>query len=186
MTLMRLHALTGERHLALRQYRKLRDALQHNLDAEPAPASDELHRAILSGRYPPSGGPSRPRNNLPAAHSSFIGREAEVAEGRRMSLEGALRYAPATAVPWAGGDAPTTPAAGPLSRREGAVAALIARGYTNREIAEALGIAESTAAHHVEHAMRRLGFHSRAELAAWIVERRSARRPRVEVKAGGA
>jgi predicted ATPase/DNA-binding CsgD family transcriptional regulator len=59
----------------------------------------------------------------------------------------------------------------PLSPREQEVAILVARGYRNREIAEALVITEGTARLHVKHVLRRLGFSSRAEIAAWAAGR---------------
>jgi predicted ATPase/DNA-binding CsgD family transcriptional regulator len=59
----------------------------------------------------------------------------------------------------------------PLTRREREVAALIARGYTNREIAASLVITERTAATHVEHMLAKLQMTSRAQIAAWATER---------------
>jgi class 3 adenylate cyclase/CheY-like chemotaxis protein/DNA-binding CsgD family transcriptional regulator len=61
--------------------------------------------------------------------------------------------------------------AGPLSAREREVATLIARGCTNREIAEALVIAESTAVRHVANILNKLALKSRAQVAVWAVER---------------
>ena len=55
----------------------------------------------------------------------------------------------------------------PLTRREREVAALVARGYTNREIATALIIADRTAETHVEHILGKLGLASRAQIAVW-------------------
>jgi non-specific serine/threonine protein kinase len=60
---------------------------------------------------------------------------------------------------------------GPLTPRQREVAALIAHGLTNRQIAATLFIAERTADTHVAHILARLGLHSRAEVAAWAVER---------------
>jgi DNA-binding NarL/FixJ family response regulator len=59
--------------------------------------------------------------------------------------------------------------ASPLTRREREVAALIARGLTNRQIAEALFVSERTADTHVEHILAKLGVGSRAQVAAWVV-----------------
>jgi len=50
--LMRLYALAGQRHQALRQYQHLREALQRELGAEPDAASQRLHQEILGGRFP--------------------------------------------------------------------------------------------------------------------------------------
>jgi DNA-binding CsgD family transcriptional regulator/sugar lactone lactonase YvrE len=55
-----------------------------------------------------------------------------------------------------------------LSRREREVAALVAEGLSNREIAERLFIAERTAEGHVEQIRNKLGFRSRAQVAAWV------------------
>lgn len=57
-----------------------------------------------------------------------------------------------------------------LTRREREVAGLVARGLTNRQIAETLTIAERTVGTHVEHIMAKLDCHSRAQIAAWIAE----------------
>jgi DNA-binding NarL/FixJ family response regulator len=61
--------------------------------------------------------------------------------------------------------------AAPLTRRERDVAVLVARGLSNRRIAEELVISERTAANHVEHMLSKLGFHARAQIATWATER---------------
>lgn len=55
-----------------------------------------------------------------------------------------------------------------LTRREREVANLVAEGLTNREIATRLFISERTAESHVERIRGKLGFHSRAQIAAWV------------------
>jgi non-specific serine/threonine protein kinase len=104
------------------------------------------------------------------------------AEGRALSLDQAIADALAAAAPVTA-DAPATagaaapprpsPGAGPggLSPRELEVTLLIARGHTNRQIAEALVIAEWTVDTHVRHILNKLGFRSRAQVAAWATER---------------
>jgi DNA-binding NarL/FixJ family response regulator len=57
---------------------------------------------------------------------------------------------------------------GPLSAREQEVAALIARGLTNRQIAEALVITTSTVERHVLHIFTKLGVSSRTQIAVWV------------------
>jgi len=59
---------------------------------------------------------------------------------------------------------------GVLTAREREVAALIARGYTNRQIAEALVVAEPTAVRHVANILNKLDLSSRARVAVWAVE----------------
>jgi DNA-binding CsgD family transcriptional regulator len=53
---------------------------------------------------------------------------------------------------------------GLLTERQAEVARLICAGKTNREIASEVGISESTAAHHVEAVLRRLGLRARWQL----------------------
>jgi len=63
------------------------------------------------------------------------------------------------------------PAWAPLTAREAEVAALITQGLTNRQIAERLVVTPATAGTHVTHVLTKLGLHSRAQVAAWAVER---------------
>jgi non-specific serine/threonine protein kinase len=58
---------------------------------------------------------------------------------------------------------------GGLTRREYQVVQQIARGLTNREIAEALSLSEKTIEMHVSHSLTKLDVRSRAQLAAWFV-----------------
>ncbi|NMO93229.1 alpha/beta fold hydrolase [Actinomycetospora sp. TBRC 11914] len=59
---------------------------------------------------------------------------------------------------------------GGLTPRQREVAALVSEGCTNREIAARLGIDERSAEGHVERIRLRLGFRSRAQIAAWFGE----------------
>ncbi|MGH3519035.1 MAG: ATP-binding protein [Haloechinothrix sp.] len=61
-----------------------------------------------------------------------------------------------------------------LTPREIEVAELIADGLSNKAIAAKLVIARRTAEAHVEHILGKLGFSSRAQVAAWVAEHRSA------------
>ena len=56
-----------------------------------------------------------------------------------------------------------------LSRREREIAILVARGLSNRQIAGELSISPATAERHVANILGKLGFHSRAQVAAWAV-----------------
>ncbi|MCJ7510639.1 MAG: response regulator transcription factor [Dehalococcoidia bacterium] len=58
----------------------------------------------------------------------------------------------------------------PLSDREKEVLLLIARGRTNREIAEALVISDHTARNHVSHILDKLGLSRRSEAAAYAAK----------------
>ncbi len=59
-----------------------------------------------------------------------------------------------------------------LTKRETQIAELVADGLSNREISEQLFISQRTAEGHVDRTMRKLGFNTRAQIAAWVVERR--------------
>lgn len=58
-----------------------------------------------------------------------------------------------------------------LTVRERQVAILIAQGKTSRDIAEHLVVSERTAEVHVSNILGKLGFHSRAQIAVWAVEK---------------
>jgi DNA-binding NarL/FixJ family response regulator len=55
-----------------------------------------------------------------------------------------------------------------LTPRERELAALIARGLSNRAIAGELVISQATVARHVANMLTKLGFSSRAQIAAWV------------------
>ena len=57
-----------------------------------------------------------------------------------------------------------------ITSREREVALLVARGLTNREISAELSISERTAANHVGRILKKLGLHSRAQIATWVTE----------------
>jgi DNA-binding NarL/FixJ family response regulator len=65
-------------------------------------------------------------------------------------------------------------AAAKLSPREEQVAALVAEGLSNRQIAQRLHLSERTAENHVTHILTKLGFDSRARIAAWYTARQLA------------
>jgi DNA-binding CsgD family transcriptional regulator/tetratricopeptide (TPR) repeat protein len=58
-----------------------------------------------------------------------------------------------------------------LTAREREVAALIAQGRSNREIGEQMVVSERTVEKHVENILAKLAFSSRAQIAAWAVEK---------------
>jgi predicted ATPase/DNA-binding SARP family transcriptional activator/DNA-binding CsgD family transcriptional regulator len=97
---------------------------------------------------------------------------AMFAEGKAMALEEAVEYALSEESSTLESAAPEQPSASiradTLTRREQEIAALMAQGLTNRQIASNLSISEHTAATHVRRILKKLGLHSRAELAAWL------------------
>jgi predicted ATPase/DNA-binding CsgD family transcriptional regulator len=94
--------------------------------------------------------------------------------GRNMAVEPALDLALAAT------EAPATRSNWPLDRsaqqvarlspREREVAALLAHGLSNRQIAERLVVTERTVAAHIEHILNKLGFGSRHQVGAWANE----------------
>lgn len=68
-------------------------------------------------------------------------------------------------------DAPLAEEASPLSPREEEVLREIARGASNKEIARALDIAETTVKIHVQHILRKLGLSSRVQAAVYASDR---------------
>jgi len=92
------------------------------------------------------------RRALPERARSLVDR------GRRMTTDEAVAFALAD-------HAPAAPVA--ISRRQAQVAALVAQGLTNAQIALRLVVSERTAEWHVEELRNKLGFTSRAQVAAW-------------------
>ncbi len=99
--LIRLYALSGRRGEALRQYQVLEETLVRELGAEPGEESRRLQEGIRSGRVPVGGRPSRSRrsdegygaglHNLPVPRGSFVGRERDAVEIKRLlSMTGLL------------------------------------------------------------------------------------------------
>ena len=95
-------------------------------------------------------------------------------EGRVMGMGEAVEYAlskegktdPPTP------PSPENPSAGKalvaLTRREREVAKLVARGLTNRQIAEGIVLSERTVENHVRNILKKLNLSSRSEVAAWV------------------
>jgi non-specific serine/threonine protein kinase len=114
------------------------------------------------------------RRGLSAARSALgEGRFATLAaEGQALSLAEVVAYA---STEHAGAAPPGHAAEGSaasftsrlLTPREQEVAALIARGYTNRQIAAALVVTPRTADTHIRNILTKLELHSRAQVAAW-------------------
>jgi non-specific serine/threonine protein kinase len=91
------------------------------------------------------------------------------AAGRQLAPEQAIAEALAV-------DVGSTPrrSVDPLTSREREVAILVANGADTRAIAEQLVISRNTARVHIERILSKLGLHSRAQLAAWAVQRAGA------------
>jgi pimeloyl-ACP methyl ester carboxylesterase/DNA-binding CsgD family transcriptional regulator len=141
-------------------------SLAYELDVRPALSrikaptlvlhrSDDRAAPIAGGRELASGIPGAEfvelegRSHLPAIGDA----QAVVDEVRRFLSLPKLRR-----------DVPTG-----LTARQTEVAALVAEGLTNRELADRLHITERSAESHLERIRLRLGFRSRSQVAAWYV-----------------
>jgi len=103
--------------------------------------------------------------------------QAAFAEGQAMTLEEAIKYGLASEEVAASLSSTSEPPRGAqqsaaLTYREEEIAALVARGLTNRQIASELTISEHTVATHVRKILKRLSLHSRSQLTAWLTQRR--------------
>jgi DNA-binding CsgD family transcriptional regulator len=112
-----------------------------------------------------------------SAVRSGMGEEAweeAVAEGEAMGLDEAIGYALSaetpTKPPSAASEQPSSEQPVALTPREGEIAALVAQGLTNRQVAAQLVISEHTAATHLRRILKKLDLHSRSQLTAWVIE----------------
>lgn len=62
-------------------------------------------------------------------------------------------------------------AAGPLTAQEDRIAALVAQGWSNRQIAESFALSERTVEAHVSAILRKVGVRNRAAVASWVTAR---------------
>jgi predicted ATPase/DNA-binding CsgD family transcriptional regulator len=148
----------------------------------------QLHGAALALReaagHPPSARAGPQLDTLLGAAGGQLDQadvSALIAQGSVLSAHEAVRLAsgagPGDLAGHAGGPVPAQrdPAgpgtAAPLTARELEIARLIARGLSNRAIADELVISPATVARHVANIFSKLGFSSRAQLAAWAAQR---------------
>ena len=92
--------------------------------------------------------------------------EAECKAGSRLSRDAAVRLA--LGEPGLAAVASASAGAGLLAKREAEVARLVADGLSNKEIGARLFISEHTVDSHVRSILNKLGFNSRAQVAAWM------------------
>lgn len=114
---------------------------------------------------------------LQAGASGGVAHDASVGELARALIavgRGEIALPPAVAARVLTALARGTPAAGsplePLSEREGAVLRLLARGLTNKDIAQTLLLSVRTVEAHLRSIFAKLGVQSRTEAALWAVK----------------
>jgi predicted ATPase/DNA-binding CsgD family transcriptional regulator/Tfp pilus assembly protein PilF len=136
------------------------------------------------GQVPSSPARARLGDLLESARRAVGGPAADalLAAGAAMSADEAValatgsRSASAPELPDDAASPQASPHAGvavpsALTAREREIATLIARGLSNRGIADELVISPATVARHVANILGKLGFTSRAQVAAWAAER---------------
>lgn len=88
VALVRALAATGRGADALLAYERTRSALADELGADPSPELAALHAAVLRGTVRLAvAQPDAPPGNLPAGHTTFVGREVDVARVRGLVRE---------------------------------------------------------------------------------------------------
>jgi predicted ATPase/DNA-binding CsgD family transcriptional regulator len=128
-----------------------------------AAAAQNTTPATLPGPLAAHGEAAVTRARAALGEASFT---EHFAQGQAMPAARAVALALKEPAPAATDQPPgITPAR--LTPREREVAALIARGLSNREIAARLVISVRTAETHVQHIMAKLGLTARTQIAAW-------------------
>ncbi|WP_285746197.1 LuxR C-terminal-related transcriptional regulator [Lentzea sp. NBRC 105346] len=97
------------------------------------------------------------RGQLPDAES-----RAALAAGARLDRDRVIRYA-------RDGEWPEGTENSPLTPRERQIAALVARGDTNRQIARVVRLSERTIEAHLARIREKLGLRTRTQVAAWLL-----------------
>ena len=153
-----------------------------------AQGDGERAAALLGVPRERAAGPARPVDLLPPVVVQSLRAEAEQratdllgrrryaarsAEAAQLSEDAALRFALGDVLQEPSRDAADT---GSLTPRELAVAELVGRGLSNRDLGAELGISERTAQGHVQNILRKLGFTSRTQVAAWVADRQARAR----------
>lgn len=96
--------------------------------------------------------------------------QAEQAAGRILSLEQAIKVALNLPLPVTANQPAGLQPSQKLTRREAEVAALIARGLTNGEIAAELVLSKRTVEHHIANILTKLDVTNRVQIVRWAIE----------------
>jgi HD-GYP domain-containing protein (c-di-GMP phosphodiesterase class II) len=161
---VRLHAYAGERILA--RASSLESVAAIATLAHERPDGTGYHRRLSGVQCPSAGHVLAAADAYQAllsdrAHRPARSREQARDELRRLVIAGALASEAVDAV--LGANPKRTPGVpSTLTERELEVLALVAKGFTNKEIGRALDISPKTAGRHLEHVFEKLGVTTRA------------------------
>ncbi len=150
-------------------------------DAGVARPLDEAIALALESAGPP--GPPSASAAAPGTSAPPAGTSAAVtgAAGTRPAVTGPAVTGPAGTSPAGTSPAASRPASpsvtGPLTCREVEIAALVANGLSNKEIAQHMMISKRTVDAHVDHIFAKLGISSRVQLTLWLRDRIPRARP---------
>jgi DNA-binding CsgD family transcriptional regulator len=166
---LRAHALAGLGHV---------EDAEAELQGTLPVASRQGQRSMLWRLHADLGDVYRAMGRREEAEREFTSARAIIRDLANNIPEGALRdnflqQALAT-IPAAHVPTPRQAAKkefGGLTAREREIAALIAHGKSNREIADQLVISEKTAERHVANILSKLGFNSRTQIGVWAAEK---------------
>jgi predicted ATPase/DNA-binding CsgD family transcriptional regulator len=158
-------AANGDREVAARLHGRLLDSEQPLYAVIPPPFVT-AHQTVISGLRDSLGADSFATFTAEGARRPWPSILRELDD----YLEGvAVRQPPAPA-------APVSPATGRdqrrrhgLTDRQEDVVRLLANGYSNKEIAQALGVTPKTAMHHTAAIYQKLGVRGRSETVAWAI-----------------
>jgi non-specific serine/threonine protein kinase len=146
-------------------------------------AAEALLEKIEAAAYIYAPDPSVYQDQVSAARAQIDEEawEAAWAKGRTMALEQVVEYAlleveeehepPPDLFPVPEQQQPPDKPLERLTPREQEIALLVARGLTNRQIAQELSISERTVENHITNILKRQGFSSRARIATWVAHR---------------
>jgi non-specific serine/threonine protein kinase len=113
---------------------------------------------------------ARDRNGLERADQLMTNVRAFQEDPRSVSIDDLIAEARAALAEPSGAARCREDARDKLTPREQEVTALIARGYSNQQIADTLVIGRRTAEMHVGNILSKLGLDSRAGVAVWAVQ----------------
>ncbi len=124
-------------------------------------AEDDLLQALREGvaGYLLKNQP--PEDILAGIHTALNG---------RLEISGRLRSALSDALTHARTSQPRNSTSPPLSHREMQIAYAVAKGESNKKIAQRLGISDQTVKVHMKRILKRMGMRNRVELAVWAHE----------------